>query len=130
MRSPGCRPRTRQGRRRAPRHADARAREVRVEAEAGLHDGARGRVLRVAREQVEDVVAAAVAGLDDQAQVRRQRAVVGRARLLVVLVRARQVVGQLARARRRLALVVRLALDLDLLGEGAGFVRGQDGADE
>ena len=76
-----------------PGHGDARAREVRVEVEARLHRRAGRRLFRVARQQAEDVVAAAVPGLDDEAEIGRQGAVVGGPGGLVVLVGARQVVG-------------------------------------
>ena len=54
-----------------------------------------GRGVAVSREKGEDVVLAAVAGLDDEAQVRRQRTAVGGTRGLLVGVGRGEVVGEL-----------------------------------
>ena len=67
------------------RHLDLEAREVGVEMLALCHDHTR-RGFTVAGEEREDVVGAAVASLDDERQVGRQTAVVGVARLVLVLI--------------------------------------------
>ena len=97
------------------RHADPATRKVRVVVLRLARRDARGHIL-VARQQRENVVSAAVASLDDQRQVRRIRAVVGKARGLLVGVGRGHVVGGLARALEVLALVVGAVLDVNALG--------------
>lgn len=93
------------------RHADGTAREVRIEVLALAQHNARRR-LRVAGQQRENVVLAAVAGRRDVAQIGRIGAVVGRPGRLLVRVRAREVVGQLAGPLEVVALIVGPVLDL------------------
>jgi len=104
------------------RHCDAGAREVGVEVETALHDGARRRLIRVASQEGEDVVAAAVAGLDDEAEVGRQGAIVGRACRLVILVRRGDVIGQLAGSFLDLPFIIGLCVILVLFRERLGLV--------
>jgi hypothetical protein len=111
-------------------HGDTGAGEVRVEVQAGTHLGASRRLIGVTSEEAEDVVAATVAGLDDQAEIGGEGTVVGEAGGLVVRVRGRKVIGQLAGALLDLALVVGLGIVLVLLGENLGLVDGQDAADK
>lgn len=111
-------------------HGDTGAGEVGVEVEAGTDLGACRGLVGVAGQQREDVVAATVAGLDDEGQVRRQGTGVGEARGLFVGVRVGQVVRQLAGALLDDALLVGLVIVLVLLGHGLGLVGGQDGADQ
>lgn len=111
-------------------HTNTGTGEVGVEVHAGGHLGASGRLLRVTGEQAEDVVAATVTGLDDQAQIRGQSTVVGKAGSLLVLVGVRNVVGKLARSHLDVALLIGLAGVLVLLGQGLGLIDGQDGTDQ
>ena len=107
-------------------HGDAGAGEVGVEVEAGADLGADRRLLGVAGQEGEDVVAAAVPGLDDQAEVGGEGTVVGEAGGLVILVGGGHVIGQLSGPLLDLALVVGVGVVLILLGQCLGFVDGQD----
>lgn len=111
-------------------HTNTSAGEVGVEVHAGGDlDTSRG-LLRVTSQQAEDVVAATVAGLDDQAQIRGKSTVVGKSSSLVVLVRRRNVVGQLSGSHGDLTLLIGLIGVFVLLSQGLGLVDGQDGTDE
>jgi hypothetical protein len=112
------------------RHGNTSAGKVGVEVEAGRDDSARRRLLRVAGQQAEDVVGAAVSRLDHERQIRGQGAVVGGARGLVVLVGRRKVVGELPGTLLDLALVVGLRVVLVLLGERLGLVNRHHVADD
>lgn len=111
-------------------HGNASTREVGVEVQARLHDSTGRRLIRVASQQGEDVVAATVAGLDHKRKIRRQSTIVGGAGGLVILVGRRQVVGKLAGTLLNLTLVVRLGVVLVLLGETLGLVHGHDVANQ
>lgn len=111
-------------------HGNAGTGEVGVEVEAGTNLGTRGRLLRVTGQQGEDVVAATVAGLDDERQIRGQGTVVGEPGGFIVGVGRGKVVGELSRALLDLSLVVGLSVVLVLLSKSLGLVNGQDAADK
>ena len=111
-------------------HGDTGTGEVGVEVKTLANLRTRRGFLGVAGQQREDVVAAAVTGLDDQAQIRGQSTVVGKPSGLVVLVRIRDVVRQLSGSLLDLALVVGLGIVLVLLGQRLGLIDGQDRTDE
>lgn len=71
-----------------------------------------------------------MSGLHDQAEIRGQSATVGRAGGLVVLVRSRDVVGQLSGPPLDLALVVGLGVVLVFFGHCLHLVDGVRDADE
>jgi hypothetical protein len=103
--------------------------EVRVEVHA-LGDGSTsGRLIGVTGQQAEDVVAATVTALGDQAEIGRKSTAVGGTSGLLVGVGSGNVVGKLAGALLDLALVVGLGVVLVLLGEGLHLVYGVHGAD-
>src|SRR5699024_9931984 len=77
-----------------------------------------------AGQKVEDVVAAAVTSLGNQAKVRGQSTAVGGTSSLLVLVGAGNVIRQLARALLDLALLVGLGIVLVLLGHGLHLIDG------
>lgn len=106
------------------------SREIRVEAQSLLHSGTGRRLIRVAGEQVEDVVAATVSALDDQAEIGGQGTVVGGAGSLVVRVGSGHIVGELAGALLDLTLVVGLGVVLDFLGHGLHLVDGVQNTDK
>lgn len=112
------------------RHGYAGAGEVGVEVEATRHRRSGRRVLGVARQETEDVVAAAVPRLDDQAQVGRQGTVVGRARRLVVFVGLGYVVTEFAGALFELTFAVGLGVVFVFFGHGFHFVDGVGLPDE
>lgn len=104
--------------------------EVRVEVQALLGVSTRRLLIGITGQQVEDVIAATVSGLDDQGQVGRQGTVVGGLSGLLVLVRAGYVVGEFTGTLLDISLVVGLSVVLVLFGHGLHFVDGGDGADE
>jgi hypothetical protein len=71
-----------------------------------------------------------VAGLDDQAQIRREGTVVGESGSLLVLVRGRKVVGKLSGAQLDITLLIGLAGVLVRLGELLGLIDSEDGTNE
>mmetsp|Transcript_16469 Transcript_16469/g.45930 ORF Transcript_16469/g.45930 Transcript_16469/m.45930 type:complete len:211 (+) Transcript_16469:258-890(+) len=102
-------------------HGNSAAREVWVVVQT-LADRDAGRRVAVAEEKGEHVVLAVVAGLCDEAEVRRVGAAIGVARMGLVHVGGGQLVGQLAGALKHLALVVGPVGDLDLGRHGLGFL--------
>lgn len=96
-------------------HADGTTREVRIEVLAIAQDDASWRI-DVARQQSEDVIFAAMASGSDPAEIWRVGAVVGSARGFLVRVRAGEVIGQLSRSHKVLALVVGSVFHLRFLG--------------
>lgn len=111
-------------------HGDTGTGEVGVEVKAGANGSASGRLIGIAGKEGEDVVAATVAGLDNQAEIGRKGTVVGETGGLIVLVGIGEVVGKLAGALLDLALVVGLGVVLVLFGKSLGLIDGQDGADK
>lgn len=103
--------------------------EVGVEVHA-LGDGSTGgSLIRVTGEQGEDVVAATVTALGDQAQIGGQSTGVGGTGGLIVGVGGRDVVGELSGALLDVALAVGLGVVLVILGHGLHLVDGVHGAD-
>jgi hypothetical protein len=95
-----------------------------------LGDGDAGGGLLVAGEEGEEVVRPAMAGLDNEGEVGGEAAVVGVAGLVLVLVRALDVVGELARALEHGAGVVGPVLVLLVGSERLGLVLSVADADE
>lgn len=103
--------------------------EVRVEVHA-LSDGSTsGRLVGVASEQVEDVVATTVTALGDQAEIGRKSTAVGGTSGLLVGVGSGNVIGKLSGALLDVTLVVGLGVVLVLLGEGLHLIDGVHGSD-
>ena len=98
------------------------ARKVRVEVKAGRDNDARRWLLGISGQKTEDIVAAAVSGLDHQAQVGRESTVVGGTGCLVVLVRAGKVIRELARSLLDFALIIGLSIVFMILGQGLHFI--------
>jgi hypothetical protein len=71
-----------------------------------------------------------VTGLDNQAQIGGEGTVVGKTSSLLVLVRCRNVVGELTGAHLDLALLIGFAGVLVLFGESLGLVDGEDRSDK
>lgn len=103
--------------------------EVRVEVHAFGDGSTSGRLIGVTSEQVEDVVAATVTALGDQAEIGGKSTSVGGTSGLLVGVGSGNVIGELAGALLDVALVVGLGVVLVLLGEGLHLVDGVHGTD-
>ncbi len=69
-------------------------------------------------------------GLDNQAQIGGKGTVVGKTSSLLVLIRCRNVVGELTRAHLDLALLIGFAGVLVLFGESLGLVDSEDSSDK
>lgn len=111
-------------------HTNTSSREVRVEVHARGDLSAGRRLLGVTSQQAEDVVAATVTALDDQAQIGGESTVVGESGSLFVLVRVGNIVGQLSGSHLDLALLVGLTRVLVLLSKSLGLIDGQDSANQ
>ena len=89
-----------------------------------LDSDARGRLVRVAGQKAENVVAATVTTLDNQAKIWGESTSVRGTSSLFVLVGARDVVRQLARSFLDFALIIGLGVVLVVFGHGFHLVDG------
>ena len=107
------------------RHGDLLALVEVVEAHAVGELHPLGRLVLVAGHQRVEVVRTALPRLDDQREVRRQRAAVQGPRLVIVGEGRRPVIGEPGGAEEHLALVVGPVLDLVFLGDRLRLLLGE-----
>lgn len=100
------------------------SREVRVEVQSRLNGGASRRLIRVAGQEVENVVATTVTSLDDQAEIRGQSTTIGSTSGLLVLISGWDIIGELSRAFLDFTLIIGFSVVLVFFGEGSHLISG------